>query len=40
MVLGFYISLDLTGAIATGLCIAHAALPKESWLAKRGIVGS
>jgi putative transposase len=40
MVLGFYISLDPPGAIATGLCIAHAALPKETWLAKRGIVGS
>jgi putative transposase len=40
MVLGFYISLDPPGAIATGQCIAHAALPKETWLAKRGIVGS
>jgi putative transposase len=40
MVLGFYISLDPPGAIATGQCIAHAALPKEAWLAKRGIVGS
>jgi putative transposase len=40
MVLGFYISLDPPGAIATGLCIAHAVLPKETWLAKRGIAGS
>jgi putative transposase len=40
MVLGFYISLDPPGAIGTGLCIAHAALPKETWLVKRGIVGS
>jgi putative transposase len=40
MVLGFYISLDPPGAIATGLCIAHSALPKEAWLAKRGIIGS
>jgi hypothetical protein len=40
MVLGFYISLDPPGAIATSLCIAHAALPKETRLAKRGIVGS
>ncbi len=39
MVLGFYISLDPPGAIATGLCIAHAVLPKETWLAKRGIIG-
>ena len=29
MVLGFYISLDPPGAIAMGLCIAHAALPKR-----------
>jgi putative transposase len=40
MVLGFYISLDPPGAIGTGQCIAHAALPKEAWLAKRGIDGS
>ncbi len=38
MVLGFYISQDPPGAL--GQCIAHAALPKEAWLAKRGIVGS
>jgi len=39
MVTGFYISLDPPGAVATGLCIAHAVLPKEAWLAARGIVG-
>jgi putative transposase len=39
MVVGLYISLDPPGAVATGLCIAHAALPKEPWLAKRGIIG-
>lgn len=39
MVAGFYISLDPPGAIATGLCIAHAVLPKEAWLAKRGVAG-
>ncbi len=39
MVTGFYISLDPPGAIATGLCIAHATLPKEAWLAKLGVGG-
>jgi putative transposase len=37
MVASFYISLDPPGAIATGLCIAHATLPKEAWLAKLGV---
>ncbi len=37
MVLGFYISLDPPGALATGLCIAHAILPKERWLAEHQI---
>ena len=39
MVAGFYISLDPPGAIATGLCIAHAVLPKEARLAKLGVAG-
>lgn len=34
MVAGFYVSFDPPGALATGLCIAHAVLPKEQWLAK------
>ncbi len=37
MILGFYISFDPPGALSTGLCLAHAILPKEPWLAKRGI---
>ncbi len=37
MVVGFYISFDPPGALATGLCIAHGALPKEKWLAKHGL---
>ena len=37
MVVGFYISLDPPGANNTGLCIAHAVLGKETWLAKHGI---
>ncbi len=39
MVLGFYVSLEVPGAAGTGLCIAHALLAKEDWLAKRGIGG-
>lgn len=37
MVAGFYVSFDPPGALATGLCVAHAILPKEQWLAKRDI---
>jgi len=39
MVLGFYISFDPPGAMSTGLCIAHCVLPKEKWLAERGVSG-
>ena len=34
MVVGFYVSFDPPGAMAVGLCLAHAILPKEGWLAK------
>ena len=37
MVLGFYISFDPPGNLSLGLCLAHAFLPKEEWLAKFGI---
>lgn len=37
MVVGFYVSLDPPGALSTGLCISHAILPKDIWLAKHGI---
>ena len=37
MVTGFYVSLDPPSAHSTGLAIAHSVLPKETWLAKRGI---
>lgn len=40
IVCGFYISLDPPGAIGTGLCLAHAILPKENWLAKRELSGT
>lgn len=37
MVAGFYVSIDPPGAMATGLAIVHAMLPKQIWLAKRDI---
>ncbi|WP_374351874.1 Mu transposase C-terminal domain-containing protein [Chitinimonas sp.] len=40
MVAGFYVSFDPPGALSTGLCLAHAILPKDAWLAKRGIDGT
>ncbi len=40
MVAGFYVSFDPPGALAAGLCLAHAILPKDQWLAKRGIDGT
>jgi putative transposase len=37
MIAGFYVSFDPPGAMSTGLCLAHAMLPKRIWLAKYGI---
>src|SRR5215471_18355492 len=37
MIAGFYVSFDPPGAMSTGLCLAHAILPKSIWLAKYGI---
>jgi putative transposase len=37
MVAGFYVSFDPPGTLAVGLCLAHAILPKEHWLAKHEI---
>src|SRR5262252_9777881 len=37
MVAGFYVSLDAPSALSAGLCLAHAILPKDTWLAKYGI---
>lgn len=34
---GYYIGLDPVGALSTGLCISHAILPKETWLAAMDI---
>jgi len=37
MVAGFYMSFDRPGAMAVGLCLVHAMLPKETWLAQHDI---
>jgi len=39
MILGFYISLDTPSAFSVGMCIGHAALPKDAELLKYGIEG-
>lgn len=39
MVVGYHISFDPPSALSTGLCLAHAILPKERWLTKREIDG-
>jgi putative transposase len=36
-VAGYYLSLEPPSATSVALCLAHAALPKEAWLAERGI---
>jgi putative transposase len=37
MVAGFYVSFDPPGTVAVGLCLAHAILPKDSWLTQHHI---
>jgi putative transposase len=37
MVCGYHISLDPPGALSTGLCLSHAILPKDQWLASMEI---
>lgn len=39
-VLGFSLALDPPSATSVALCIAHAVLPKDGWLATRGVEGS
>jgi putative transposase len=39
MVAGFHISFDPPGEMGTGLCIAHAILPKEKWLVQTNVAG-
>jgi putative transposase len=36
MILGIYISLDPPSAHSVGMCLTHAMLPKDEWLAARG----
>jgi putative transposase len=40
MVAGFYVSFDPPSAMSVGLCLAHAILPKETWLAKHHVATS
>lgn len=37
MVTGFYLTLDHPSAISVAMAVRHAALPKDRWLADRGI---
>lgn len=39
MVTGFYLSYETPGAAGTGMCLAHAILPKETWLDRLGVSG-
>ena len=39
MVFGFYVSFDPPSGLSTGLCLANAILPKDSWLSKHGVKG-
>ncbi|WP_157886960.1 helix-turn-helix domain-containing protein [Hymenobacter sp. PAMC 26628] len=39
MVVGFYLAFEEPGAGGTGLCLAHAILPKETWLSERDVIG-
>jgi len=39
-VVGFYLSLDKPNAASVGMCLVHAILPKQGWLAAHGIQGS
>jgi putative transposase len=36
---GFSLSLEAPSAVSAGLCIAHAVLDKDAWLAQRGLDG-
>ena len=37
---GYYIGMDPPSALSTGLCLTHAILPKNNWLAKHNITTS
>lgn len=34
--LGMYLALDSPSAMSAGMCVSHAILPKESWMARTG----
>ena len=38
--LGMYLSLDAPSAMSAGMCISHAILPKERWLARLNITST
>ncbi|TGD78238.1 Mu transposase C-terminal domain-containing protein [Hymenobacter wooponensis] len=40
MVVGFHLGFETPGSCGTGLCLAHALLPKETWLAGHDIDGA
>lgn len=37
MLVGFYLSLDSPGSMSAGLCLSHAILRKDDWLAEQGV---
>ena len=39
VVVGFYVSLEAPSQFSTGLCLVNAMMPKEQWMAARGIRG-
>ncbi|WP_052733064.1 helix-turn-helix domain-containing protein [Hymenobacter terrenus] len=39
MVVGIHLGFEAPGAGGTGLCLAHAILPKETWLSEREVTG-
>ena len=39
-VVGFCLTLDPPSSVSVGLCLTHAVLPKEAWLAERGVEAS
>jgi putative transposase len=40
MVVGIYVALEPPSSMSVGLCIAHAILPKEQWMARLGLSNS
>lgn len=37
VIYGMYLSLEAPSAMSTGLCLVHGMLPKDKWLAARGV---